>query len=281
MRNFILAGIVGGTMMAGAVPAHAADMPLKAPPPPPAVCDWCGFYAGVNIGADWGRSTISPYQDLLFPPFGSTVPGIGIVLVPGQFATLPATSGHATSVIGGGQAGYNWLNGPFLFGLEGDIDGTGLRMNSASMLSRTFIAGTQTVTANFSANIDWMATARGRIGYAGDHGLLYATGGVAVAGTRLNTAYNVVDPAPPLLVPAPLSASDSRVLAGWTVGAGGEWMFNKNWSGALEYRHSDFGNHGYNIGISDAVLAGLTPPGNAAVHLTTDQVTARLNYHFH
>lgn len=279
MRKVIAAGILGLSALAAGAPARAADLALKAPPPPP--CNWCGGYVGINLGVDRGRSTISPYESLLFPAYGVTVPGIGIIIVPGQFATLPATTGHGTSVIGGGQAGYNWLNGHFLFGLEGDIDGTGLRMKSASTLSRTFIGGTQTVTANFSANIDWMATARGRIGYAGDRGLLYATGGLAVAGTRLNTAYSIVDPAPPLVVPTPLTASDSHILAGWTVGVGGEWMFDKKWSGALEYRHSDFGNHGYNIGISDAGLVAFTPPGSATVHLTTDQVTARLNYHLH
>jgi len=78
-----------------------------------------------------------------------------------------------------------------------------------------------------------------------------------------------------------LAASDSHVLAGWTLGVGGEWLFNKSWSGGLEYRHTDLGAHSFNIGLSDASLVGFFPPGSASVRFTEDQVTARLNYHFH
>jgi outer membrane immunogenic protein len=279
MRKIIAAGILGLSALAAGAPARAADMALKAPPPPP--CDWCGFYAGVNLGVDWSHSSISPYFNLPFPAFANFIPGIGVFLVPGQFGQFLPTSGNATSVIGGGQAGYNWVNGHVLYGLEADIDGTGLRAKSATTLSRRFLPGTQTVTANFSVNVNWIATVRGRLGYVADRSLYYVTGGFAAAGTQLNTAYAIVDPAPPLFPPTPLTASDSHVIGGWTAGIGGEWMFDRKWSGALEYRHTGFGAHGYNIGFTDASLVGFSAAGNAAVRFSEDQVTARLNYHFH
>jgi outer membrane immunogenic protein len=281
MRKFFIAGLLAFcAFAAGGAPARAADIPLKAPPPLP--CDWCGFYAGINIGADWGTSTVSPAPGVPFPAFFTAIPGVCIVcLVPAQLGQFPAVSGSGSSVIGGGQAGYNWQNGHFVYGLEGDFDGTGLRMNSASALTRVTAFGTQTVTANFSAKVDWIATLRGRLGYAVDRGMLYATGGLAIGGTQLNTTYGDVLSVTPLFPLAPLAASDSHVLAGWTLGVGGEWLFNKSWSGGLEYRHTDLGAHSFNIGLSDASLVGFFPPGSASVRFTEDQVTARLNYHFH
>jgi outer membrane immunogenic protein len=284
MRKLFIASVCGLAALAAGAGANAADMVVKAPPPP-AIYDWSGGYVGLNAGIDWGSSTISPYESLVFPVYAFSVPGVGIVAVPAQFATLPSANGSAASIIGGGQAGYNWQSGHFVYGLEGDIDGTGLREKSASTLSRTFFGNTQTVTANFSANIDWIATVRARLGYAMDRSLFYVTGGLAVAGTSVDTAYSITVPVPafPALAPMPLSASSSQVVAGWTLGAGGEWAIDRKWSVGLEYRHSDFGSHGYNLGYTDASLVGLPGigPNTAAVRFTEDQVTARLNYHFH
>jgi outer membrane immunogenic protein len=281
MRKIIVASLLSLAALTVGAPANAADMVVKAPPLP-AIYDWSGGYVGLNAGIDWGNSSIAPNEGIVFPPYAFTVPGVGIVIVPAQFATLPSTAGSATSIIGGGQAGYNWQSGPFVYGLEGDIDGTGLREKSSSSLSRTFFGNTQTVTANFSANVDWIATVRGRLGYAVDRSLFYVTGGLAVAGTSVNTTYSITDPTPPpgFPGPTPLGASSSQVIAGWTLGGGGEWAIDRKWSIGVEYRHSDFGSHGYNLGISDAILAGITPT-TAAVRFTEDQVTARLNYHFH
>jgi outer membrane immunogenic protein len=279
VRKIIIASVLASAVLAASAPARAADMAVKAPPPPP-IYDWSGFYAGLNLGGDWGHSSITPDPGLPFPAFANNVGGI-FIITPGQFATFPSTAGNGASVLGGGQAGYNWQIGHFVYGLEGDIDGTGLRENATSILTRTTLSGTQTVTANFSANIDWIATLRGRIGYACDRGLLlYATGGLAVAGTTLNTAYGIVEPAQlPGLGPNPGTASSSRTLAGWTAGVGAEWAFDRKWSAALEYRHSDFGSGGYGIGITDASLIPFTAPGTASVHFLEDQVTVRVNYH--
>jgi outer membrane immunogenic protein len=268
MRKIILAGILGFSALA---PAYAADMPLKAPPLP--VCDWCGGYLGLNLGGDYGRADIDPYSGLPFPPFDEPIPGVGIVIFPAEFATLPATSSHAFSVIGGGQAGYNWQNGHFVYGVEGDIDGTGLRMKSVSSLTRTFIGfpgSTQTVNANLNADINWIATVRSRFGYTDGRGLYYVTGGLAVAGTSVDTAYSIVDPPGQLVAPSPLAASASHVIGGWTLGVGSEWILNDHWSAGLEYRHDDFGTHGYNLGYSDASLVGFASPTTAGVHFSED-----------
>ena len=46
--NKILIGIAAAVALIG-TPALAADMPLKAPPPPPAVFSWTGFMAASTL----------------------------------------------------------------------------------------------------------------------------------------------------------------------------------------------------------------------------------------
>ena len=49
MKKFLLGSVGLAAMLAG--PAMAADMPIKAPPPPPvAYYDWSGAYIGFNAG---------------------------------------------------------------------------------------------------------------------------------------------------------------------------------------------------------------------------------------
>lgn len=173
-----------------------------------------------------------------------------------------------------------------MFGLEADAVGTDLHGSSASA-TRTFgppgfpilVPVSQTVTVNFG-HVDWMASFRGRIGFAADRALFYATGGAAVAGIGATTTTVVNGPG--IALPAgtfssPGSGSTTRW--GWTLGGGIEWAFNRNWSLGGEYRHTDFGTRGVTFVIPDG-LGGVLATGATNARLTVDQVTARLNYRF-
>src|SRR4029077_1006633 len=87
--------------------------------------------------------------------------------------------------IGGGQIGYNWQVNQFVLGVEADAQGTGLNGSTASS-TRTFgppillATVNQTVTVDFG-RIDWMASFRGRAGFAVNQALFYVTGGAAAA----------------------------------------------------------------------------------------------------
>src|SRR6185369_1744344 len=84
--------------LGAAAPAVAADLAArpytKAPPMVAAAYDWSGFYAGINGG--WGSSRNS--WDLV---------GFG-----------PEGSHDSTGGTVGGQVGYRWQAGTFVFGLE-------------------------------------------------------------------------------------------------------------------------------------------------------------------
>ena len=91
MKKKMLAISVATIAAAGS--AAAADLPRgPAPyyyPPAPSIYNWSGLYAGLNLGYEWGKVTSSSVD-----PAG---------------------------VAGGGQLGYNWQTGQFVFGAETDI----------------------------------------------------------------------------------------------------------------------------------------------------------------
>jgi outer membrane immunogenic protein len=71
-----------------------------------AVSTWSGFYIGGNIGYGTGRARTS------FDPYPA-----------GVFTALAPTTLRfdETGALGGGQIGYNWQAGSFVYGLEADI----------------------------------------------------------------------------------------------------------------------------------------------------------------
>ena len=258
--------------------AQAADLapvykatPAVAPVP---MFSWTGPYVGLNLGGVVGRGNIDQNIGVPFPVFTNPPGAIPFLITPAQLGAFPGTSGSDTSVIGGVQAGYNWQMGSWVYGLEGDFDGTGLRETSASSVTRTTISGTQTVTANYSSQVDWIATLRGRWGYAFDRTLVYGTAGVAFAGTRLNTTYGEVQPAP---TPTPGAVSASGLAVGWTAGIGAEWAFRPEWTLGVEYRHTAF-QRDFGSGFADVSLAPFIGPNVTTVHFVNDQVTARVNW---
>jgi outer membrane immunogenic protein len=260
-------------------------MAVKAAPiMAPAAFSWTGFYIGANVGGAWTNNDGGSDGGPLFPAFISVAPVVAVpTLVPGQTGAL-AGGGSRSGVIGGGQVGYNWQVNQFVLGVEADAVGTGLKGSSASA-SRTFGAPifapavTQTVTVDFG-RIDWMATFRGRAGFAVDRALFYVTGGAAVAefGGSKTTVVN----GPGIAIPPGTFVSTnggSTTHWGWTIGGGIEWALNSNWSLAGEYRHTDFGKRGITFNIPDG-LGGTFATGTSSSQLTVDQATARLNYRF-
>ena len=109
--------------------------------------------------------------------------------------------------------------------------------------------------------------------------LIYATGGVAVADVRFNTAYSTVLAAGVFPQGTPLSASDSKVQVGWTAGIGGEWAMDRDWTFGAEYRHVDLGSRTVNTGFVDTFTAAFFAPNVASVRYTVDQVTVRASWH--
>ena len=160
--KFLAAILVASFSVASAL---AADLPLrtytKAPVYVEPVYDWTGFYIGLNGGYSWGNSS------------NTFTAG-----------TLPVTtaSQHMNGWVFGGQAGYNWQMSQWLFGLETDIQGSGIKGTATQALTPALFDATSTAVTK---PIDWFGTVRGRLGVlATPQWLLYATGGLAYGQTK-------------------------------------------------------------------------------------------------
>ncbi len=234
LRRIILSS-VGALALAGT--AFAADLPSRAPPPvyvpPVPIFTWTGIYIGGQIGYAWGNQNSN---------FGDSF---------GDFASISSSS---SGVIGGGHVGYNLQLNQFVIGLEGSVDGSSL---SKTANFSPFLLGSAAITAN----ADVQGSIRGRLGYAWDRVLIYATGGVAFAGTKATLA-------------TPFSYDTfSNTRVGWTVGGGLEYAITNNWSIRAEYRYSDFGHPSY---------FSTSFPGGAGFnrHFVENQVQAGFSYKF-
>ena len=115
----------------------------------------------------------------------------------------PAASQHPAflSVV---RLAINYQIGEYVFGIEGDGDWTNLHGNSGSTCGA--ISAVVTPPVSCQTQSQWLATVRGRVGYAFDRILLYGTAGAAFG--NIQTGLN------------PPSTFDSSIEAGWTVGAG-------------------------------------------------------------
>jgi high affinity Mn2+ porin len=195
----VLAGAAVSTMtLANA--ALAADLPVKASQYRPAF-DWSGFYIGGHTG--YGRGASSA---VLTDP------------------AVAASSGTFGGVIGGVQGGYNArLPSGLLFGVEADLTFPNY-LTSNSIVSRL-----TTANSDVTEQLDYVGTARGRIGYSSGPWLAYATGGLAYAGERFLSLPAVGD-----------AEKDIHRRLGWAAGAGLEYGFAPHWSVRLEYLYSQF-----------------------------------------
>ena len=89
---------------------------------------------------------------------------------------------------------------------------------------------------------DWFGTVRGRVGYAWDRTLIYATGGFAYG----NVEDRYFDP-----VVGTTSSSSTRT--GWTVGGGAEYAFTDNWTVKGEYLYVDLDDQRISAPVVDDV----------------------------
>jgi len=250
-------------------------MPTKAPAIAPQVGNWTGFYVGGSLGYGWGSYGASNATGTIVNTNGGSAPyGFNVA------------SGNGNGVTAGIQAGYDWQISQAVLGIEADWQ----YLDSKASTGNSAIAVPVSIGGNFSGSTavstDWYATFRGRVGYVVGPALLYATGGLALAETKLsaNATGSIVTSLFPLAL-GPLgsmNASESTVLVGYAAGAGLEYALGAGWSVRGEYLHLGFGTTGYNLTGSLQSPAGLT--GVIATHVdikpSFDIARAGVNYRF-
>jgi outer membrane immunogenic protein len=228
MKRILGLGIAAAISIAASA-AIAADMSMKSRPSIMPFYNWTGFYVGGNVGYGW-------------------VDGDGTITIGG--ASGPET-GKGDGVFGGAQLGYNWQMGSVVLGVEADIQGSGQKGSFDGS------AGANTFTS--TAKVPWFATARGRIGYAFDRTMIYATGGGVYGDGKIDGVSNVTGP-----------FSSSKSFFTYTAGAGIEHALWSRWTAKVEYLFIGTPNH---VPV---------PPGTTKItgSISTNVVRAGLNYRF-
>jgi outer membrane immunogenic protein len=191
--------------------------------------NWNGYYVGGNLGAGVGRTS-----------FTAVTPGL---------STSP--SDEIRGFVGGGQGGFNWQFGPWVAGVEADLQ-------FSHQQNGVTVSGLQ-----FANTLTYFSTLRGRVGYAMDEWLLYATAGGGYGGDQDTYSFPILG-----------GFTDSNAFPLWVVGAGVETQIWERWTGRIEYLYLQSGS----ISNTLAIPGGGTLAITKTVH--DNVIRTGLNYHF-
>ena len=255
-----------------AVPAFAADLRVapayKAAVAAPApMWNWSGFYIGGHVGYGAGDARVSLVPGPGWTIFGS--PAIAQWLVDNGTPKL-----DSSGALGGVQAGFNVQSANWVWGIESDFSFSGIKGSRNTGILLATPPGLAPRSFTESDELKWLATFRGRFGYAYQQVLIYVTGGAAI-GRREFSQFILSEPAFNF---NNIRNSVSSTKVGWTAGAGFEYAIARNWSFKAEYLYVDLGRIGSVTDVDTSPGVGLTVDSSSRLTLHTARVG--LNYKF-
>lgn len=211
--------------------------------------NWTGFNAGVNGGLVFNNTQLNSQQ-------------IGFT----SLSEHCNTSSDFSTYFRGIQLGYTYqFPNSFVSGIDANIT---FNTNQKNTLGCKCL-NNPTVSDLFSFRNQKQSSIKGRVGQALNWNknlvLPYFTAGASFAKVGLTYKNEEND-----------YYSKNTTQAGWLIGTGIEWAFQKNWSLCAEYNFLDYGNI---IKLKIPRLYGLIDPnGNAQVALRANTVAIAINY---
>ncbi|GEM_PF-1998043 len=149
-------------------------------------------------------------------------------------------------------AGYQWAKDAFVLGLEMDAQRGGSQTQTGERITQLdrFPANHQVYQYEQVFDIDYLATVRGRVGYASDTWMVYLTGGLAIAdvSTNLNSYAPLLGPTAPPPSFVRTATQKSQVNVGAVIGAGGEVAISDQIKLRAEYLYYDLSSIEVNSG---------------------------------
>jgi outer membrane immunogenic protein len=195
VRPSVFAGVMSAAVIFGAFVSSAAAQGTPR---------WGGAYIGAQIGGAWGKTSADS----------------------GPLTGFNQTYGYnSQGAVGGAYLGYNIVTNGLVWGVEGDLEASGLSKD-----------GIGTLGYLHRTKLDWLGSVRGRLGFTSGPALFYATGGVAFGDVKITKAVT------PTTLPF---AEYGGTRTGYTIGAGLDYAFASNLIGRLEYRYTDLGKQDF------------------------------------
>jgi opacity protein-like surface antigen len=244
MKKPLLRSVALVALAAG--PALGADLgPAPAPVPyqgaQPAY-DWTGFYVGGHASYSWTHTDSQTMNT-----------ATGQFFAPG--------SGDTSAAHGGGQFGFDYMTASrIVLGVVADF---------TSGRDVTTTTATRFQTQQNESDDVVNGSVRGRLGYAFNNLLLYGTGGWDwnVASATRTQISGTVGNATPGTVETTSTGHDD----GWTVGAGIDYAFVRNWDVFAEYKY---------LGFPDSTVTFPIAERSTKVSSTSNAIEVGVNWRF-
>jgi outer membrane immunogenic protein len=257
LRNLLATGTALVGLAALSLDAQAADMQMRPTSMAAPAFSWTGFYFGGNGGCAW-HDTPAPTN------FATDL---------AETDTFVFNNEKASGCFTGLQLGYNYQTGPWVWGLEGDIQlGKISSFNQAAAL--TGGGGTE-LEAAWESKISSFGTVRGKLGYAfngplpllgGLSWMPYFTGGYAWARNQLTFRSEDL-----------LSSTQTQTHGGYAIGAGLAYAMTQNLQWTAEYLFLGLDSKTYNVIIDQDIGV---PAGANYGRLNVNLFRTGLNWRF-
>ena len=183
---------------------------------------WDGSYVGAFAGYGWGETDVDTT--------GQVAANVNNVAGGARPANV---SLDTDGMLGGVAVGYNWQMNDWVLGLEADIAATGI--DEKRRVNTTALNGVDRLANDFESSLDYLGTARARVGYVFNQTMVYGTGGLAYGGVE--NEVNMFGPAGQLQF---TGKKDSNEL-GYALGGGVEHAINDRWNVTASYLYYDLG----------------------------------------
>jgi outer membrane immunogenic protein len=230
-----------GTLIGLTGLATAADLPLKAAPPPVYVSTWTGCYVGGHVGYGREEST-------------SSINGYAGVYGYDWYPNTIVQSFNNNGVAGGGQGGCQLQTGNFLWGIEGDW--TSFNNSASKSVTNSSFYGTSDPYSNTSTYNEtlsksslWSIRARfgiitsevfhlyGTVGFGGEKAS--AAVSMTYSSSYAGSSYCSTDPS---YYCGSGAVSVSKNSTGVVAGVGAEWKIWSNVIVGAEWLHYALAN---------------------------------------
>ncbi|AWV16207.1 porin [Methylobacterium sp. XJLW] len=244
------------------VAARAADFAAPRPDATrPTYTDWSGGYVGLegSAGGSYGAYNFGP----------TTIGGRPIPAFKSGDSTGRSDQGrNATTAVGGVFGGWTWQAGPWVYGIEANLDLANLKRPVPATVAGFGYADADPAFNVVRAKTNLYGALRARLGYSFDRYLIYGTFGLTGANARFLASY------PDLDTGGQTTAQRELGYVGFTLGAGVQYAITDSLALGIDYRYIDLGgSRRFPLGVVPGDTGG---PVTTRASFTSNQLFARL-----